>query len=269
MSALPPSVVLETAMFAMFTPASPNIVPTLPITPGTSSYERNAMSRSELDVDREAERTREEEAMLGPDRRPGDLDLLPTRADDDTHEVRVVLRRREALLGDLDAALGRDQRSVHLVHRFVDAALERAVQRGDGEEPRVVLGERAVHGDGDARRPRARERHREPRQLRRQGDERAEHLELARVDHGDVHRRSDDLAGERRRDLLGDDDAGPILRLGRRSCQVRRDHHLRELEQRPGVRLRLEDVERGARHFPRANCVARAHPRRLARPAQR
>ena len=37
MSAVPPSVVLDTAMFAMFTPASPNIVPTLPITPGTSS----------------------------------------------------------------------------------------------------------------------------------------------------------------------------------------------------------------------------------------
>src|SRR5262249_52364224 len=36
-SAVPPSPVRETAMFAMLTPASPNIVPTLPITPGTSS----------------------------------------------------------------------------------------------------------------------------------------------------------------------------------------------------------------------------------------
>ena len=166
-----------------------------------------------------------------------------------------MLRRREALLGDLDAPLGRDQRSVHLVHRLVDAALERSVQRGDGEQPRVVLGERPVHRDRDARRPRARERHREPRELRGEGDERAEHLELARVDDGDVDRRADDLARERRRDLLGDDDAGPILRLGRRSCEVRRDHHLRELEQRPGVRLRREDVERGARHLARANRV--------------
>ena len=36
-SALPPSFVRDTAMLAMFTPASPNIVPTRPITPGTSS----------------------------------------------------------------------------------------------------------------------------------------------------------------------------------------------------------------------------------------
>ena len=36
-SALPPSRFRETAMFAMLTPASPNSVPTRPITPGTSS----------------------------------------------------------------------------------------------------------------------------------------------------------------------------------------------------------------------------------------
>ena len=36
-SALPPSRFRETAMFAMFTPASPNSVPTRPITPGMSS----------------------------------------------------------------------------------------------------------------------------------------------------------------------------------------------------------------------------------------
>ena len=35
-SALPASCVRETAMFAMFTPCSPNIVPTRPITPGMS-----------------------------------------------------------------------------------------------------------------------------------------------------------------------------------------------------------------------------------------
>ena len=166
-----------------------------------------------------------------------------------------MLRRRDALLGDLDASLGRDQRSVHLVHRFVDASLERSVQRGDGEQPRVVLGERPVHRNRDARRPRARERHREPRELRGEGDEWAEHLELARVDDGNVDRRAHDLARERRRDLLGDDDARPILRLGGRSCEVRRDHHLRELEQRPGVRLRREHIECGARDLPRANGV--------------
>ena len=33
--------------------------------------------RRELDVDREPEGPREEDAMLGTDGRPGDLDLLP------------------------------------------------------------------------------------------------------------------------------------------------------------------------------------------------
>ena len=36
-SALPPSRLRETVMFAMFTPAAPKRLPTRPITPGTSS----------------------------------------------------------------------------------------------------------------------------------------------------------------------------------------------------------------------------------------
>ena len=103
--------------------------------------------RRELDVDREPERAGEEEAVLGTDGRPGDLDVLAARADDDADEVRVVLRRGEALLRDLDPALGRDERRVDLVHGLVDPTLERAVQRGDRQESRVVLRERAVDGD--------------------------------------------------------------------------------------------------------------------------
>ena len=64
--------------------------------------------------------------------------------------------------------------------------------------------------------------------LRRERDERAEELELARVDDGDVHGRPHDLAVERCRDLLGDHDSGAILRLGRRSGEVRRDDDLRQ-----------------------------------------
>ena len=109
------------------------------------------MMRRELDVDREPERAGEEQAVLGPDGRPGDLDVLRSRADDDADEVRVVLRSGEALLGDVDPALGRDQGRVHLVHGLVDSTLERAVQRCDRQESRVVLRERAVDGDGDAR----------------------------------------------------------------------------------------------------------------------
>ena len=61
-----------------------------------------------------------------------------------------MLRGGEALLGDLDAAFGRDERRVHLVHGLVHAPLERAVQRCDGEEPRVVLRERPVNRNRNA-----------------------------------------------------------------------------------------------------------------------
>jgi hypothetical protein len=62
--------------------------------------------RAELDVDREAERTREEEPVLRPDDRPRDIHLVSVRPDRDPDEVRVVLRGSEALLRDLDPALG-------------------------------------------------------------------------------------------------------------------------------------------------------------------
>src|SRR5262249_179041 len=42
-SALPPMFVLDTAMLAMLTPASPKVVPTRPITPGLSSYRKKAI----------------------------------------------------------------------------------------------------------------------------------------------------------------------------------------------------------------------------------
>ena len=161
-------------------------------------------------------------------------------------EVHVVARGAEALLGDLDPALGGDHRRVHVVDRLVDAALEDAVQRGDGEQPRVVLGERAVRGDGDPLRPAALELDREPAELRGERDERPEHLEVGGVDDRDVDRVRDEAALERGDDLLGDDHARAVLRLVGRGGEVRRDDHLVELEQRAGVRLGGEDVERGA-----------------------
>src|SRR4029079_11614280 len=45
-SASPPSFVRETAMFAMLRPASPNIEPTRPITPGWSEYRTTTMCRA-------------------------------------------------------------------------------------------------------------------------------------------------------------------------------------------------------------------------------
>ena len=192
----------------------------------------------------------------GPTVVPATSTSSPSRADDDAHEVRVVLRGGKALLGDVDPAFGGDQRRVHLVHGLVDPTLERAVQRSDRQESRVVLRERAVDGDRDARRPRARERHRESAELRRERDERAEDLELARIDDRDVDRRPDDLSVERRGNLLRDHDTGSILRLGRRAGEVRRHDDLRELEQRARVRLRLEDVERCAGDLARLPIAA-------------
>ena len=97
----------------------------------------------------EAERAAEEQPRLGADRRARDRHLLAVGVDPHLDGVRVVARRAVSLLDDLDAALGRDQRRVDDVDDLVDAPLEGAVQRGDGEQPRVVLGERAVRGDGD------------------------------------------------------------------------------------------------------------------------
>ncbi len=118
------------------------------------------MCGAELDVDRVAEDAREEEPRLGADRRAGDRDLLPVRGDAHLDRVRVVARRAEALLGDGDPVLGGEDRGVDPVDAL-DLALERAAQRGDREQPRVVRRERPVGGDDDrawARRRRARPR---------------------------------------------------------------------------------------------------------------
>ena len=92
-------------------------------------------------------------------------------------------------------------------------------------------------------------------ELRGERDERAQHLEVGLLDDRDVHGRPNELAVERRRHLLGDDQARPILRFGRRAGEMWRHDDLLELEQRPGIRLRGEDVERGAGDLSRADRV--------------
>ena len=136
-SALPPRRLRETVMFAMFTPASPKSVPTRPITPGHVVVAEEHEQRRELDLEVEAERAHEPLAVVAADRRARDADLLVAGADLDGSEVRVVARRLRPLLAHLDAALARDQRRVHVVHRPVGAALEGAVQRGRRVSRRV------------------------------------------------------------------------------------------------------------------------------------
>ena len=137
-------------------------------------------------------------------------------------------------------------RRVDVVDRLVGLALERAVQRGDGEQPRVVVGELAVHLDREPANVRPAERHREPAELRRERDVRPEHLEVVGAERRDVDGVRDEAALERRGDLLGDDHAGAILGLVGRGGEVRRHDDVRRAEQRTVVGLRDEDVERRA-----------------------
>ncbi len=124
--------------------------------------------------------------------------------------------------------------------------LEDAVQRGDREEPRVVLRELAVDLDRDPADVAAGELHREVPELGGERHERPEHLEVLRADGRDVHRVRDEPALERRHDLLGDDHPRPVLRLLGRCSEMRRDDDVRGVQQRAAVRLGREHVDRGA-----------------------
>ena len=95
------------------------------------------------------------------------------------------------------------------------------------------------------------ERHGDPPELRGKRDEGPQHLEVGLVDDGDVDGVRDDPSVERGHDLLGDDHARPVLCLVGGGSEVGRDDDLVELEQRAGVRLGREDVERCARELPR------------------
>ena len=186
--------------------------------------------------------------------------------------TRLVKSRAGAapLLVHLDPALGRDQRRVHVVHRLVGAALEGAVQRGRGQQARVVAGERAVVGERDRLDAALGELHRQAAELRGERDERAEHLEVLGADRRDVDRVRDDRALERGGDLLGDDHASPVLRLLGRGGEVRGHDDVVELEQRPRVRLLRVDVERARRgELARSAAPRSAPPRPRARRGRR
>ena len=94
---------------------------------------------------------------------------------------------------------------------------ERAAQRRRGEQARARAGEPARGGDLDARDGALRERHREAAEALGDGQERLERAALVLGHEREVERVRDGLAAERGHDLLGDDDAGAILRLARSS----------------------------------------------------
>ena len=84
---------------------------------------------------------------------------------------------------------------------------------------------------------------RQPAELCGKRNERSEDLEIRLVDDRDVDRVRDEPSLERRHDLLGDDHAGPVLRLVRRRREMRRHDDGVEPEQRTVVRLGGEHVQ--------------------------
>src|SRR5206468_7904815 len=114
--------------------------------------DREEHVRLEVDLDLVAERAYETRLGLAPAWSAGDDDLVSFAGRGDADEAREVAGCAASLLGHLDPALGSEERRVHVVHRLLDPPLERAVQRGDGEETCVVLGELAEVGEPEPRR---------------------------------------------------------------------------------------------------------------------
>lgn len=184
--------------------------------------------------------------VLGAYQRAGHRDLLAVgeRAADRDH-VAVVGRLGAGGEADLDTALLREQRGVHVRHGLVDDVLEDALERGEFEHLHVVLGDLAVHLDVEAGRDLARERGEDPAELLGEREARTDVLgDDAALD---VDRVRHELTGEREAHRPGDRDTGLLLGLVRGRAEVRGADDLVELEQR-GVRAGLlgVHVETGA-----------------------
>ena len=158
-------------------------------------------------------------------------------------------------------------RSVDEVDRLLGVAGEDPDQDGDPEQAGVVLGDPAAELDLDPVDGAVAEALGEPAELLAQRDEGRQRLHRLRAHRGDVDRVGDHAAGERGAHLLGGDDPGPVLGLGGRGAQVRRDDDVVALEERVlGERLLGEDVERGAGDPARLEPLASARRGRPARP---
>ena len=91
------------------------------------------------------------------------------------------------------------------------------------------------------------ERHGEPAEALGDGQEGLQHAALVLGHEREVERVRDGLPAERGHDLLGDDDAGAILRLVRRAREVRREQEIRGVAQRRVGGQRLLSRRRRAR----------------------
>ena len=168
---------------------------------------------------------------------------------------RIVIRLRWSGLSavgdqaDLDAALGGQQRRVHVGDLLLDDVGEDALERGELEHLDVVLGDLAAHLDVDLLRDLAGEGGEDPAELLDQRDAGAHVL----GDHAALHvdRVGHQLAGEREPHRAGDRDPGLLLGLVGGGAEVRRGDDVLELEERRvGARLLGEHVEAGGRDLP-------------------
>src|SRR5215211_7445255 len=191
--------------------------------PDTADHTRNVVvpdeddQRRELHLELEAERADQPDAVLAADRRPRDaqLDVVGEHADAD--KVGEVPGRTSPLLHDFDPTLLCEQRGVDVVHRLIEAPLERAVQCGGRQQARVVIGEIPVVGELDPLGAAGGQLHRQPPELCGERQVGPEHLQIFWPDRGDVDRIRDELAAQGGRNLLGDDDARSVLSLLGRS----------------------------------------------------
>ena len=144
----------------------------------------------------------------------------------------------------LGAALGGEQRRVHVGDLVLDDVGEDALEGGELEHLDVVLGDLAAHLDVDLLGDLAGQRGEDPAELLGERDAGTHVL----GDHAALHvdRVGHQLAGEREPHRPGDRDAGLLLGLVGGGAEVRGGDDVLELEERGvGARLLGEDVEAG------------------------
>ncbi len=147
------------------------------------------------------------------------------------------------------AALGGEQRGVHVGDLVLDDVGEDPLERRELEHLDVEVGDLAAHLDVDLLGDLAGQRREDPAQLLGERDAGAHVL----GDHAalDVDRVGHQLARQREPHRPGHRDAGLLLGLVGRGAQVRRRDDVLQLEQRAvGARLLGEHVEAGGRDPP-------------------
>ena len=232
-------------MPAMLTSASPRILPTVPIIPGRSCVGEEGEVLGRLEVDHEVVDLDQPFALGDPDQGAGDrhLGAVGERAADGD-QVAVVRTLGIGQQADLDAALGGEQRGVHVGDLVLDDVGEDALERRQLEHLDVVLDDLAAHLDVDLLGHLAGQGGEDPAELLDERDAGADVL----GDHAALHvdRVRHQLARERQPHGPGDRDAGLLLGLVGRGAEVRGGDDVLELEEgRVGARLLGEHVEAG------------------------